>query len=116
MDDVGLRFTLGSGIIKTLIAIFLVGFLPGLYFPYIKFTNAKKHPLIAIPLSFIIGVVCGGVCVFSASNFYHPLQPLEPQNSNWALLANILFLIGVLEIIVISVHLFNFRKRKQKKK
>jgi uncharacterized membrane protein len=61
MDDVGLRFTLGSGIIKTLIAIFLVGFLPGLYFPYIKFTNAKKHPLIAIPLSFIIGVVCGGV-------------------------------------------------------
>src|SRR5690348_3986580 len=103
-DAVGLSFTLGEGIIKALVAGFFAGFIPGFYLSFLLFIKKRTNLLLTLLFCFIVGAVLGGIGIAIIGNFYHPLQPLEPQNSFWNIFSNKLFLIILLEIVTIIVH------------
>ncbi|SRR6266566_2257976 len=98
-------------LLSNLISLFLVGFIPGVYFSGLFFLKARMHPLLALLLSLFVGLissVVGAVALFILGAYLYSFD-----KSFNRVLGLIIVLSIPLEIVFIPVHFFFFRKRKK---
>ncbi len=96
-----------------LIYLFLIGFLPGFYITYIFLVNKRHHYILVLLISLVVGFVSGLASIFIIISSY---SANPAYGKSWFFLGKNLPYFIYLEILIILIHFFYFRKRKPKAK
>src|SRR5258708_2914700 len=108
MGDISLN--LGVGFQLGLLAIFLIGFIPGFYISFLLLSKTRPLTIVNLIIPFIIGVFIGIVTFYPVTTII-----ILIFSSNYVFSSIILLLLPLIELFGIFMHYYYLRHRKQKK-
>lgn len=113
MSDVSLGSDFfGYLIFFNIIACFLIGFIPGLYFALLNFTKGKTQ----FKWKFLISILLSGVCGYISFVLLYNISLLHLTRDNSSIPWVIPPMLVLVEIISITIHFFKSHLNKKKRK
>jgi len=111
MLDISLGQSFDNALISIVIQYFILGFIPGFYFAYLVIRSRAKKTKYYFILLYLLGGIIGG---FAGWLFLYVVASLFLRTSfvNYTL-NNPQYLI-IVELVVIGIHFFYFKKNKKK--
>ena|SRR5258708_3889389 len=87
-----------------LISPYILGFVLGFYSSFLILTKAKIRPLVALVLSFLIGIIAGSF----VSGAIYSLN--DSHNKYWYFFTGHITYFVALELVLVLIHFFVFQK------
>jgi len=111
MSDVGVSDAFALGLLLIIVLYFCVGFIPGFYFSYLILSKRIGGGYEAFMINLFIGIFCG---VFSTNQYIllFPLPNFFVILYKFLFFTNFFYCIVPVELILVSLHFFYFRKQK----